>query len=87
VYSSAEDVALVPAAVVARTWTVPRAPAGTTAVQDVAEHVTPVAAAPPTWIEAPARCVPVTVIVLPPAASPLGGSTPEMTGGGGGGLP
>jgi hypothetical protein len=74
---------LVPPAVVTDTSTVP-APAGETAVIDVAElTVKLVAPVPPNvTADAPVKFVPLTVTVVPPAAGPSLGLTPLTLGGG-----
>ena len=80
---SAELVELVCPSLVTVTSTVPE-PAGLVAVIDVALFtVTPVAAVPPNATVAPdAKPVPEMVTVVPPAAGPLDGLTPDTVGAG-----
>ena len=77
-YWSAAEVALVPAGVVTVTSTLPAAPAGATAVIEVAElTVNNVAAvAPNLTAVAPLKLVPVMVTRVPPAVEPLAGLRP-----------
>ncbi len=60
----------------------PAAPAGVTAVMEVAlTTFTPVAATPPTvTLLAPVKLVPVMVIAVPPAIGPDDGLTLEIVG-------
>jgi hypothetical protein len=70
---------LVPPAVVTCTSTTPAPPGGAVAVHDVAVQV-PGALFRPKLTTPPARWVPVTVIVLPPATGPLAGLTAVTVG-------
>lgn len=76
---SAALVALVPAAVVAVTSTVP-VPDGDVAVQVVEAQVTLVAELVPKSIVAPERLVPVTVTTVPPAPGPCDGEMAVIVG-------
>jgi len=73
------EVAL-PNEVVTTTSFAPAAPAGVTAVMEVAVATTLVAATPPTVTVALAKLVPLIVIVVPPAVGPLVGLTLEIVG-------
>ena len=73
------EVAL-PNEVVTTTSFAPAAPAGVTAVMEVAVATTLVAATPPTVTVALAKLVPLIVIVVPPAVGPLDGLTLEIVG-------
>jgi len=80
---SAEDVTLVPPAVVTVMSTVPIDPAGDVATIWVAVFETIEAAAPPKWTDvALFRPVPVIVTDVPPATGPAAGETEVTVGAG-----
>ena len=70
----------VPPAVVTTTSLAPTAPAGVTAVIEVAVATTLVAATPPTFTVAPVKLVPVMVMDVPAVSGPDVGDTLAMVG-------
>ena len=81
-YVNAPVLVTVPPTVVTTTSAAPAAPAGVTAVMEVAlTTTTPVAATPPTvTLLAPVKLVPVMVIAVPPAVGPEVGLTLAIVG-------
>jgi hypothetical protein len=81
---SATTLALVPPAVLTRTWTTPEPACGDVTVQDV-DVQEPLAEAVPNQTEPSARFVPVTVTAVPPSVGPVAGLIPVTVGAGGAG--
>jgi hypothetical protein len=75
--------ALTPYGVVTSTFTPPAACAGETTVNDEPEATNNEVPATPSKVtdDAPARSVPVSVTVVPPATEPDGGETVDTAGG------